>query len=284
MLQVNTEKIRIMEDIILKNRHIYPIDEFLKIKRGNKGENEKVNLNKELKDEGEDDTKESGNKERGTKDRRGNKGRKGGKERELSQIKVNDEIVVDIIVKTILSQNTSDKLRDIAFERLKGKYRNLMDLVYGDEKEIKRLISVCGLPNVKTKRIKNALIKIKEELRKPSDLCKMGKDKAFRFLTSINGIGPKSAEVILAFACGYDTFPVDTHVSRIIRRLGISLGTREKIHKIVSPHIENKILTHIFLIHHGRSVCRAKNPKCSICIFKNICDYHLSQMALHSTR
>jgi endonuclease-3 len=182
--------------------------------------------------------------------------------------------ILDVVVKTILSQNTSDKLRDIAFDNLKRKYKNMFELLEVESSEIEGLIRICGLPAIKTKRIKNALQKIKERFQNPSDLCKLGKEKAFEFLTSIDGIGPKSAEVILAFGCGFDTFPVDTHISRIMTRLGIATGSREKIYRLVSPHFKNKILSHIFLINHGRNICKALKPRCDICFFKKICDFY----------
>mgnify|MGYP001772950773 CR=1 FL=1 len=190
----------------------------------------------------------------------------------LSKKKSGD--ILDVVVKTILSQNTSDNLRDIAFENLKRRFKDMREILHADEAEVVELIRVCGLPRVKLKRIKSAIEKITQRFENPEELCKLAKDSAFSFLTSIDGIGPKSAEVILAFGCGFDTFPVDTHVSRIIRRLGIADGSREKIYHLVSPHFKNKILSHVFLIHHGRKICKASNPLCSLCVFKRYCDYY----------
>jgi len=191
---------------------------------------------------------------------------------EFAQRKKGD--ILDVVVKTILSQNTSDKLRDIAFENLKRKYKNMFELLEVEDSEIENLIRICGLPAVKTKRIKNALRKIKESFQNPSELCELGKEKAFEFLSSIDGIGPKSAEVILAFGCGFDTFPVDTHISRIMTRLGIARGSREKIYRLVSPHFKSKIISHVFLINHGRNVCKALKPRCNICFFKKMCEFY----------
>ncbi len=193
--------------------------------------------------------------------------------REFIENKKSHKNLVDIIVKTILSQNTNDRLRDLAFSRLKSEFPNLLKILNAEDQKVIELIRICGLPQIKLERIKNALRRILEEFRNPDELCKMGKEKAFLFLTSIRGIGPKSAEVILFFGCGFDAFPVDTHVSRIIRRIGIVSGSREKIFKLCSPHIKNKILVHVFLIHHGKKICTARNPKCSLCIFKNMCNF-----------
>lgn len=182
------------------------------------------------------------------------------------------EKVIDIVVKTILSQNTSDKLRDIAFSNIKRNFKDMKDIIKADSKKIEKLIRVCGLPKIKTKRMKTALKEILRRFEDPEKMKEEEEEKLFSFLCSIKGIGPKSASVIMAFA-GFDTFPVDTHISRIIRRIGIANGSREKIFQMVSPHIKNKIVAHIFLINHGRNICKAKNPKCEECLFQKICEY-----------
>lgn len=220
-----SRRVRELENIILKKKDAYPVEDFIRRKKDGK---DKPNI-------------------------------------------------VDIIVKTILSQNTSDDLRDRAFFNLKRRYGDLMKLLDAPSEEVEGLIRVCGLPRVKLKRIKNALFTIKNRFENPDDICKLGRDEAFFFLRSIKGIGPKSAEVILAFGCGFDTFPVDTHIARIIRRIGIADGTREKIYQLVSPHFREKIFSHVFLIHHGRAVCKARNPDCKNCFFLKICDYGKSQ-------
>ena len=219
------KRVRELEDIILRRKNAYPVEDFIRKKKDGRS---KPNI-------------------------------------------------VDIVVKTILSQNTSDDLRDRAFLNLKMKYGDLMKVLDAPSEQVEELIRVCGLPRVKLRRIKNALSTIKRSFKNPNDICKLGKNEAFSFLSSIKGIGPKSAEVILAFGCGFDTFPVDTHIARIIRRIGIADGTREKIYQLVSPYFREKIFSHVFLIHHGRAVCKARNPDCENCFFLKICDYGKSQ-------
>lgn len=183
------------------------------------------------------------------------------------------EKALDIIVKTILSQNTSDKLRDIAFSNLKKEFQDLRHILKEKPSKIQKLIKICGLPRVKTKRLKTSLKAILKMFPDPEEMRKEPEEKLFYFLSSIHGIGPKSASVIMAFL-GFDAFPVDTHVSRIIKRLGIADGSRERIFKLVSPHIKDKIVSHLFLINHGRNICKARKPKCEICIFRKICNFY----------
>lgn len=190
------------------------------------------------------------------------------------------EKVLDIVVKTILSQNTSDKLRDIAFSNLKRSFKDMRDILKSDSKKIEKLIRVCGLPRIKAKRIKTALKEIIGRFQDPEKMKQEDEETLFSFLCSINGIGPKSASVIMAFL-GFDTFPVDTHISRIIRRLKIAEGSREKIFQMVSPHIKNKIFAHIFLINHGRNICKARNPKCEECYFQKICEYRKTRFVIN---
>lgn len=178
---------------------------------------------------------------------------------------------LEIVVRAILSQNTSDRLSDAAFQKLKGEVEDLRRVPEIPSARLQKLIKVCGLPRIKTKRMKEAIRRITERFPDPEAMRNEDEQTLFEFLTSIKGIGPKSASVIMAFL-GFDAFPVDTHVARIIRRIGIAKGTRERIFKEVSPKIKNKLVTHLFLISHGRNVCRARRPLCFRCVFHKICD------------
>lgn len=214
---VDIKKISLMEEVILKNKHIYPLEDMIRKARKQK--------------------------------------------------------VLDIVVRTILSQNTSDKLSDMAFSNLKREISDFSDIPNVPSEKIQKLIKVCGLPKVKTKRLKNAVKKLASKFKDPERIREESEEVIFDFLNSIEGIGPKSASVILAFL-GFDTFPVDTHVSRIIRRLGITDGSPDQIFYKVSHHIGNKFISHVFLINHGRQICKARNPRCDICVFSEICEHY----------
>ncbi len=105
-------------------------------------------------------------------------------------------------------------------------------------------------------------------------------DEAKEWLTSIPGVGPKTAAIVLLFAFGRPAFPVDTHVHRVTQRLGIigSNVSAEKAHTILEELAAPAIFyaLHLNLIKHGREVCAARNPKCDICFLQDQCDYYQS--------
>ena len=103
-------------------------------------------------------------------------------------------------------------------------------------------------------------------------------DEARAYLTALNGVGPKTAAIVLLFALGRPALPVDTHVHRVSQRLGlIGPKTSEaQAHTILEPLLESKqIYTfHIDMITHGRQVCKAQRPLCEICPLQRECDYY----------
>ena len=186
---------------------------------------------------------------------------------------------VDALVRTILSQNTSDANRDRAFQLLKKRFPENERLLEASVKEIAKAIRPGGLPEVKARRIKNALARIKAERgRLELDFLKgLPLGKAREFLTSIYGVGPKTAAVVLNFCFGKPAFPVDTHIYRVAKRLGLipEKATREKAHELMEAAVpEEKMFSfHVNLIAHGRRVCTARNPKCPECALLAICLY-----------
>ncbi|MFB3764802.1 MAG: endonuclease III [Methanotrichaceae archaeon] len=130
---------------------------------------------------------------------------------------------VDLLVETILSQNTSDVNSIKAFGRLKSAYPDYKMLLKAPEDEISRHIHVGGLSDIKAHRIKGALQRIEEDAGSIDlgFLKGMDTDAARDYLLSIPGVGPKTASVVLLFAFGMPFMPVDTHVNRVSRRLGL---------------------------------------------------------------
>lgn len=190
-----------------------------------------------------------------------------------------EEDTIYSLIKVILSQNTNDKNRDRAYELLRLKYKNPYELINADKEEIAETISVAGLQNKKAGRIKESLKKIKEK-RGELEIDFL-KDKSLkeakRWLKELPGVGPKSAAVILNFDFNKSAFPVDTHVFRISKRLGLipSDSTREKAHELLEEMTPDKEMEefHLNLIRHGREICKAPTPLCNKCFLTNLCNY-----------
>jgi endonuclease-3 len=148
------------------------------------------------------------------------------------------------------------------------------------ESEIVETIRPAGLANQKGPRIQAALRYVREERGdiKLDFLADLPLDEAKTWLTAIKGIGPKTAAIILLFAFGRPAFPVDTHVHRITRRLGL-IGpkvTADKAHPILENmgNPETFYPLHLNLIQHGREICLARQPKCQQCSLRPYCDFY----------
>ena len=141
-----------------------------------------------------------------------------------------------------------------------------------------------GLSNQKSVRIKSFLKWVKETFGRLSleVLDSMPAEEAYGLLCTQKGIGVKTVAVTLLFACGRDIFPVDTHVHRICRRLGLvpDNASAEKTHWLMAPLVpQGKALSlHLNLLSHGRTVCLAQRPRCGECNLKRLCVYYRSEV------
>lgn len=176
---------------------------------------------------------------------------------------------IDYLVETILSQNTNDINRDKAFSRLKDRYGDDWEAVESaDIDELTDTIRVAGLGPTKANRIQKALKIIREDQGEYSlDFIEdMSVEEGKDWLTDIPGIGPKTAAIILCFHFQKPVIPVDTHVHRVTKRLGLipENASRTKAHDILEEKIPDDIKYefHRLLIDHGREHCKAQNPTC----------------------
>lgn len=194
-----------------------------------------------------------------------------------------DQSALDLLVATMLSQNTSDVNCIKAFRALKSAYPDYMELIKAPDEEVAKNIRVGGLSQIKAPRIKMALTRILED-HGSLDLDFLGElplDDARKYLLSIEGVGPKTAAVVLLFAFGMKTMPVDTHVYRLSKRLGLvhekaSITDAQRVLEEITP--SDKYLSfHINLIRHGRRVCKAKNPNHQDCALKELCETYRAQ-------
>lgn len=195
---------------------------------------------------------------------------------------------VSELVSTILSQNTNDLNRDVAFERLRARFPTWEQVRDADSREVIEAIRPAGLANQKGPRIQDALRLISQERGELEleFLAEWPVEEAKGWLSSIKGVGPKTAAIVLLFSLGRPAFPVDTHVHRVTKRLGL-IGprvSREKAHDelelLVPP--EDYYAFHLNLIRHGRQVCTSRNPHCDDCILQRRCDYYVALSARQS--
>jgi len=185
---------------------------------------------------------------------------------------------VDELVSTILSQSTSDGNRDRGFYALKEKYPDWASVMHAPEAEVIDTIRPAGLANQKGPRIQAALRYLVDHQGEISleFLKELPLEEAQQWLMGIKGVGRKTAAIILLFSFGRPAFPVDTHVHRISRRLGLISPkvTADKAHDILQNigDPQTYYAFHLNLIQHGRQVCRARNPACDMCPVSKYCD------------
>lgn len=183
---------------------------------------------------------------------------------------------LDILIATMLSQNTTDKTSYRAFMNLKNNFKDWDEVMSAPIGKIKDAIRVCGLTNQKALSIKKMLKEMKKKYGKLSlnFLKKKSDDEIYEELLQYNGVGVKTISCVLAFSLGRDVFPVDTHVHRLTNRLGIAKAvTPVKTFEQVKDKIPEgkKFLFHTLLIRFGRKVCRAANPLCGKCRLYDLC-------------
>jgi endonuclease-3 len=187
---------------------------------------------------------------------------------------------LDVLIKTILSQNTNDTNRDRAYTRLKAKYPSWEPVASARPGDIARAIEPAGLFRQKSRAIKGLLRYLisNGEALDGKFLCRMESHEAIAELTTLKGIGIKTVSVALMFGCGRDdVFPVDTHVLRVSKRLEF-LSERtgaEKAHRILGEMVPRgkAASLHLNLIRLGRDVCGARGPQCPRCALAARCPW-----------
>lgn len=185
---------------------------------------------------------------------------------------------LDELVGTILSQATADINTERAYSALTARFPDWAAVMDAPVEEVIAAIRPAGLANMKGPRIQNALRHIYRERGELSldFLAALPVAEALDWLTHIDGVGPKTASIVLLFSFGRPAFPVDTHVHRVTGRLGLipPRTNAEKAHKILANIGEPSTFyaMHLNLIRHGRTICRARHPQCPVCPLQNDCD------------
>ena len=185
--------------------------------------------------------------------------------------------LVSELVTTILSQNTSDTNAARAFQSLIDRFGSLEEVAAGRIEDIEVSINVGGLARQKAAYIKGALNRIIECQGNLSldFLQDLPLDEAKNWLTSISGVGKKTAAVTLCFAFGLPAMAVDTHVYRVTKRLGLIKDdiSVDRAHDLLEQMVppEKIYPLHVSLITHGRETCKALRPLCGACKIADIC-------------
>lgn len=178
-----------------------------------------------------------------------------------------------LLIATILSAQCTDKRVNMITPALFNLAPTAAKMLELGLPKLEQAIKTCGLYQSKAKNILGTCKALLDEHggRVPREL---------KALTALPGVGRKTANVVLANAFGIPALPVDTHVFRVSQRLGLAKGkTPEQVEKQLMEVFPKKdwIDAHHLLIHHGRNLCRAKNPRCGTCPLKNLCPYFQNQ-------
>ena len=189
------------------------------------------------------------------------------------------------LVGTILSQNTSDTNTARSLASLRDAFPTWEDVMEADTDDVVDAIRSGGLANRKAPRIQDV---IREIIDRCGDtdltfLRDLPLDEAKAWLTSMHGIGPKTAACVLLFSLGRPAMPVDTHVHRVSLRLGLvppktsPERTQTALEALVGDDANRTYAVHVEMISHGRHICRALRPQCPICPLRELCDYYQHQ-------
>jgi len=188
------------------------------------------------------------------------------------------------LVSTILSQNTNDGLRDRAFQSLRRRFPTWEGVRDAPEREVAEAIQIAGLSKQKAPAIQRALRRIHAERGEwgLDFLRAMTPLEAKRWLMATKGVGPKTAAIVLLFALEMPAFPVDTHIHRVSKRLGLipANASREKAHDLLEAMLPPSayVSAHLNLIRHGREACQARKPCCEVCVLRDLCESYRTQV------
>jgi endonuclease-3 len=183
----------------------------------------------------------------------------------------------ETLVNTILSQNTSDRNSDAAMKKLRKRYRiSPKVLSRVKAKDLIPYIRSAGLYHSKAPRIiEVAKIVEKQYGGRLSPILNLPYVPAKERLMELPGVGPKTADILMAFVAKHPVIPVDTHIARVTKRLGIASRNadyekvRLNLEACIAP--KRRIRLHLSIIEFGRKICRAPRPRCQICPIHGKC-------------
>lgn len=181
------------------------------------------------------------------------------------------------LIAAIISQNTTDKNTARAFNDLSRTFRITPEILASAQtSQIERRLKVAGLYRNKATAIKQTSRAIMDRFHGDlKNILSLPFEESRELLLQLPGVGPKTADVVLLFCAGKPTIPVDTHVGRVSKRLGLASTDdtyemiRASLQKLYDP--ADYAAVHVLLIHHGREYCKARNPLCCQCPINKLC-------------
>ena len=188
---------------------------------------------------------------------------------------------LDGLILTVLSQNTNDKNRDSAYSSLKARFPDWQSVIDAGAEELESVIRTAGLAHTKAQRIITILQKIHSDFGEYSlhKLSGLGREEISLYLRGLPGVGAKTVACVLLFDLKLKAFPVDTHVARVSRRVGLipeKYSPEEICAEFEETVPEERCLGgHVNMIAHGRAVCHSQRPECGKCVLSGICSYVL---------
>lgn len=190
---------------------------------------------------------------------------------------------LDTLIMTILSQNTNDKNSGRAYQAMRAEFPTWESVMNAPAPRLERVLRPGGLAATKSRRIRAILRSIAKRgpitLRHLRDLPT---DRAERELTAYPGVGYKTARCVLLFSLGRDVFPIDTHIFRILSRVGIIDGNAslDDAHRQIPQYLPTgrSYPLHVNLIALGRDLCHPRNPECSRCPLRRLCAFARSRL------
>lgn len=181
------------------------------------------------------------------------------------------------LVSTILSQHTTDRSSGAAYDALRQRFPSWESVREAPIEELADTIRAAGLPMQKARTIQTALDDVAGQSL--TSLRSMSVAEARARLTAIHGVGDKTASCVLLFALGMPAQPVDTHIERVSKRLGITnvestaTGIQNVFEHCLPADGQIMYAFHVDMVRHGREICQARQPRCSMCMLTDLCDY-----------
>ena len=182
---------------------------------------------------------------------------------------------VEELVVTVLSQNTNDRNRDVAYGRLRERFASWDEVRRAPIEEVEDALRPGGLAPTKSVRIREILEALDDD--DLSGLAEAPLDEARAELCALPGVGRKTAACVLLFAFGRPDPPVDTHVFRVGARLGLwtertpLVAAHDELARLVGDDPQFAYEAHVLLIRHGRRTCVARTPRCLDCPLRRMC-------------